>query len=35
MRGNIHGVTIVGEEVSELIHEWTLAMQNRLTSSIL
>lgn len=26
-RGRIHGVTIVGEAASELIHEWTFAMQ--------
>ena len=26
-RGRIHGATIVGEAASELIHEWTFAMQ--------
>lgn len=26
-RGKIHGVTIVGEAASEMIHEWVLAMQ--------
>lgn len=31
MKGTIHGVSIVGESASELIHEWTLAMQNQLT----
>ncbi|MDR5658415.1 NAD(P)/FAD-dependent oxidoreductase [Serpentinicella sp. ANB-PHB4] len=31
LRGTIYGVTICGEAGSELIHEWVLAMQNRLT----
>ena len=31
LQGNIYGATIVGETASELIHEWTLAMQNKLT----
>lgn len=31
MKGTIYGVTIVGEAGSEMIHEWTLAMQNGLT----
>ncbi|NLO56194.1 MAG: NAD(P)/FAD-dependent oxidoreductase, partial [Thermovirga sp.] len=26
-RGRIHGATIVGENASELIHEWTMAIQ--------
>ncbi|MEA3507641.1 MAG: NAD(P)/FAD-dependent oxidoreductase [Synergistota bacterium] len=26
-KGRIHGVTIVGENASELIHEWTMAIQ--------
>lgn len=29
--GKIHGVTIIGEQASELIAEWTLAMQHRLS----
>ncbi len=29
--GKIHGATIVGEQASELILEWTLAMQHNLT----
>jgi len=28
-RGRVHGVTIVGEAASELIHEWTMAIQFR------
>lgn len=30
-RGKIYGVTIVGTEASELIHEWILAIQKNLT----
>ena len=30
-RGKIYGVTIVGEQASELIHEWILAIQHDLT----
>ncbi len=30
-RGRIHGATIVGEAASELIHEWTFAMQYKKT----
>ncbi|WP_026895463.1 dihydrolipoyl dehydrogenase family protein [Clostridiisalibacter paucivorans] len=29
--GKIYGATIIGESASELIHEWTLAMQNGLS----
>lgn len=30
-RGTIFGVTIIGENASEMIHEWILAMQNNLS----
>ncbi|KYH31777.1 dihydrolipoyl dehydrogenase [Clostridium tepidiprofundi DSM 19306] len=30
-QGKIYGVSIIGEAASELIHEWTLAMQNNLS----